>query len=90
MDRSSHALSGLLVVLGSSPSQHAVRRENAVLLADALDALPTDYREVLILRHVEGLGFADVAARMERTLDSVKNLWTRALVGLRRSMRELL
>ncbi len=49
LDRSSHALSGLLVVPGSSPSQHAVRRENAVLLADALDALPTDYREVLIL-----------------------------------------
>ena len=89
LDRSSHALGGLLAVRGSSPSQQAVRRENAVLLANALDVMPADYREVLILRHVEGLRFAEVAARMERTLDSVKGLWTRALVRLRRSMGEM-
>jgi RNA polymerase sigma-70 factor (ECF subfamily) len=42
-----------------------------VLLADALDRLPEDYREVLVLRHLEGLRFPEVARRMGRTLDSL-------------------
>ena len=86
MDRSSLALANLLVAPQSSPSRRAMRREQAVLLADALEELPEDYREVLVLRHLEGLSFPDVAERMSRTLDSVKNLWTRALARLRGSL----
>jgi RNA polymerase sigma-70 factor (ECF subfamily) len=88
LDRSSRALDGGLLARGSSPSQQAARREQAVLLADALDQLPDDYREVLILRHLEELSFPDVARRMGRSLDSVKNLWTRALARLRRTLGE--
>ena len=54
-----------------------------MLLADALGQLPDDYREVLILRHLEGLSFPEVARRMGRTVDSVKKLWARALARLR-------
>jgi RNA polymerase sigma-70 factor (ECF subfamily) len=70
----------------SSPSQQAVRREQAVLLADALKALPKDYEEVIVLRHMEGLNFPDVARRMGRSLDSVQKLWVRALARLRRTL----
>lgn len=70
----------------TSPSQQAVRREQAVLLADALNALPADYREAIILRHLEGLTFPEVARRMERTQDSVEKLWLRALARLRQAM----
>ena len=34
-----------------------------MLLADALQELPEDYREVIILRQLEGLSFPDVARR---------------------------
>jgi RNA polymerase sigma-70 factor (ECF subfamily) len=88
LDRSSRALDGGLFARGSSPSRQAIRREQAVRLADALDRLPDDYREVLILRHLEELSFPDVARRMSRSLDSVKNLWTRGLARLRRVLRE--
>ena len=71
---------------GSTPSQQAARREQAVLLADALDRLPQDYREVIILRHLEGLTFPEVARRLDRTLDSVEKLWARGLARLRRSL----
>jgi RNA polymerase sigma-70 factor (ECF subfamily) len=54
-----------------------------VLLAEALGRLSADYREVLILRHLERLPFPDVARRKGRSLDSVKNLWARALARLR-------
>lgn len=70
----------------SSPSQRACRREQAVLLAEALGRLPESYREVLILRHLEGLTFPEVARRMGRSLDSVAKLWPRALARLRQAL----
>jgi RNA polymerase sigma-70 factor (ECF subfamily) len=88
MDRSSRLLDGGLIAPGSSPSRQASRREQAVLLADALKQLPADYREVLILRHLEGLTFAQVAQRLGRTEDSVQKLWVRALARLRRCLGE--
>jgi RNA polymerase sigma-70 factor, ECF subfamily len=88
MDASSRVLDLGLVAQGSSPSQQAARREQAVLLADALERLPADYREVLILRHLEGLTFPAVAQRMGRTLGSVEKLWIRALARLRRSLAD--
>ncbi|HEX8913478.1 MAG TPA: sigma-70 family RNA polymerase sigma factor [Humisphaera sp.] len=86
VDRSSSALGQQLVASVSTPSQHASRREQAVILADALARMPEAYREVIVLRQIEGLPFADVAARMGRTEDSVQKLWVRALAGLRKSM----
>ena len=82
------ALNESLIAAHSSPSQQAVRREQAVLLADALQDLPEDYREVIILRQLEGLSFPDVARRMGRTEDSVKNVWLRALARLRRMLKD--
>jgi RNA polymerase sigma-70 factor (ECF subfamily) len=84
--RSSQALVGGLAARQSSPSQRAVRREQAVLLADALGRLPEAYQEVIVLSHLEGLPFPEVARRMGRSVDSVKNLWARALARLRRSL----
>jgi RNA polymerase sigma-70 factor, ECF subfamily len=83
LDQSSHLLDQGLVASGSTPSQRAVRREQAVLLANALRQLPDDYREVLILHHLQGLSMLAVAHRMGRSLDSVKNLWLRGLARLR-------
>ena len=90
LDRSSFALNDGMIAAQSSPSHQAVRREQAVLLADALNELPEDYREVIILRQLEGLSFPDVARRTGRTLDSVKNVWLRALDRLRLSLEHLL
>ncbi len=84
LDHSSRTLAAGLATPQSSPSQHAVRREQAVLLADALQTLPADYAEVIVLRHLDGLSFPEVARRLGRTVDSVEKLWVRALARLRR------
>jgi RNA polymerase sigma-70 factor (ECF subfamily) len=89
LDESWAALDAGLIAATSSPSQQAARREQAVLLADALQALPEDYRETIVLRHLEGLTFPEVARRMERSEDSVKKLWARALARLRRALETL-
>src|SRR3712207_888587 len=86
IDQSSPAMDRGLVASYSTPSQHVSRREQAVLLAEALGRLPDDYREVIILRHLEALTFAEVAGRMGRSEDSVQKLWVRALASLRRSL----
>lgn len=86
LDQSSRVLDQGLVAGSGAPSQQAVRREQAVLLADALERLPEAYREVIILRHLEGLKFPEVAERMGRSRDSVRNLWARALGQLRRAL----
>jgi RNA polymerase sigma-70 factor, ECF subfamily len=67
----------------TSPSLAAVRQERAVLLSEALARLPEDSREVLVLRHLEGLGFAEVGERMGRSAGAVRVLWVRALKRLR-------
>jgi RNA polymerase sigma-70 factor (ECF subfamily) len=84
LDQSSRVLDRGLAAPQSSPSEQAARREQAVLLANALGRLPADYREVIILSHLERLPFPEVARRMGRTVDSVKHLWARALDRLRR------
>ena len=83
LQHSATALGQSLVARSPSPSQSATRREQAVLLADALAQLRPNYREVVVLRHLEGMSFAEIAERMNRTVPSVKNLWTRGIVRLR-------
>jgi RNA polymerase sigma-70 factor (ECF subfamily) len=83
LDDSSRALGAALPAAESTPSERAVRREGAVLLADAIKSLPADHGEVIILRHLEGLALADVAERLGRSIDSVKKLWVRGIARLR-------
>ena len=66
----------------STPSAQAVRREQAVLVAQALAKLPVDYREVIVLRHLEGRSFDEIAATLSRSSGAVRMLWMRALERL--------
>jgi RNA polymerase sigma-70 factor (ECF subfamily) len=83
VERSSLALRDLVAAPGSAPSQRAQRREMEVILADALHELDPDHREVLVLRNLEELPWAEVAERMGRTPDAARMLWARALTRIR-------
>ena len=89
LDHSSHLLDRGLMAPESTPSRQAAQRELGVLLAEALAALPDDYREVVILRNLEELSFPEVASRMNRSVDSIQKIWVRALVKLRRAMKDV-
>ena len=86
LDRSDETMHLALASCAASPSEGASRREQAVLLADAVSQLPPDYREVFILRTLEHVPFEDVAARMGRSVGAVRMLWARALEHLNRSL----
>jgi RNA polymerase sigma-70 factor (ECF subfamily) len=84
--KSSRSIAGALVKTHSTPSEKAARREQAVLLAEALQQLPPDHREVIVLHHLQGLTLPEVAQRMGRSAGSVEKLWMRALAQLRRAL----
>lgn len=86
MERSAARLESALADEGPSPSSHVNRREYAVLLANYMAELPSDYRKVLVLRHCEGLPFKDVAKRMGRSTGAVRMLWLRAIVQIREKL----
>ena len=86
LTQTSNRLADLLIAPGSSPSEHQVRSEESLLLAQALESLPEDYRQVIILRNLEDLSHDEIASRMNRSAGAVRMLWVRALARLRQEM----
>lgn len=86
LDESSRRLEDWLAVTQTSPSQALIRGEEQLRLAVALEQLSAEYRAVLILRHLDGLSFADISERMSRSEGAVRMLWVRALAELRQRM----
>ena len=67
----------------ASPSMQVARGEQDLIVAAALDALPEDHREVLLLRNMERLPFEEVGRRMGRSAGACRMLWMRAIANLR-------
>ena len=82
-ERPSLVLEGWLEASITSPSLAAVRKERAVLLADALARLPEDYRELLVQRHIEERTFEEIAQTMQRSSGALRTMWVRALRKLK-------
>jgi RNA polymerase sigma-70 factor (ECF subfamily) len=88
LEQSNTRLESMLSDPGTSPGDRAERHELQIFLADQLAELPADYRDVILLRHVEGLPFEGIAERMERSCGAVRMLWVRAIKLLRERMDE--
>ena len=87
--QSATRLRDMMVAPGTSPSGQAVRHEQEVLLAEVLSRLPSDYRDVIVLRNLQGLDHDEVAKRMGRSSGAVRMLWVRALAQLKLEMEKL-
>lgn len=77
-----------LAVEGSSPSSHVAAKEKSADLDRALEGLPIDYREVILLRHEQGLSFAEVGQLMNRSAEAARKLWARAICLLREELED--
>ena len=82
-EKSTSHFASVLRAKTETPSVEVQHREDAVLLADLLAQLPEQYREVLVLRNIQGLSFEEVAARMDRSLGATRMLWLRAIEKMR-------
>lgn len=80
---SSKRLERFLAADQRSPSGEAAAHEEQARLAEVLERLPADYRDVLVLRNLQELPFEEVANRLDRSPGAVRMLWVRALARLR-------
>jgi RNA polymerase sigma-70 factor (ECF subfamily) len=87
-DESAAELASRLVDLGSSPSAHLLREERCRRVRQALDELPETDRDVLMLRHLEQLSIAEIAAVLGVREGAVKVRHLRALRRLRTLLGE--
>ncbi|MEZ6006886.1 MAG: sigma-70 family RNA polymerase sigma factor [Planctomycetota bacterium] len=69
-----------------SPSQVAMGEEMRRAAQQALQRLPDAYRQVIQFIQGEGLTLAQAGERMERSRDSIKGLYSRALGRLAREL----
>lgn len=65
------------------------RQQELALLADAIRALPTRCREVLLLRKIQGLSQKEIAARLCITENTVETLIAKGTHRCRDYLREL-
>ena len=86
LDASSARLEAFLAAEQSSPSRQAQRRETALQLADALEQLPPDARDALVLQHWHGWTLAQIAERLNRTPGAVAGLIHRGLQQLKKTL----
>ncbi len=90
-DNSSVMLAESAIVASEpSPSEQAMHRERAVLIAEVLDALPEHYREIIVLRDFEGKTLQEVGDKTGRSADSVRKMWVRAIVMVRDGLEDKL
>jgi RNA polymerase sigma-70 factor (ECF subfamily) len=85
-DRSSLLLARPLLSRGPSPSQQAEALELAERVARAVATLPEADREVLLLRHADGLPFAEAAVLLGINPAAVRKRFGRALLRLRAAL----
>ena len=70
----------------TSPATKVVRAEDVQRLEQAIDTLPEDQREALLLVRYEQLGLAEAADIMKKTRDAVRMLVARSIVALSKSL----
>ncbi len=51
----------LVPARGQTPEQSSSSRQTGDMIQKALSALPVDHREVIVLKHVEGLDYGEIA-----------------------------
>jgi RNA polymerase sigma-70 factor, ECF subfamily len=76
----------MLALSQTSPSQAVSKREQIVLVADALAGLPPAEADVLWLYITESLSFEAIGERVGLSRKSVRGLYARGLKHVRRSM----
>jgi RNA polymerase sigma factor (sigma-70 family) len=89
-DNSSADLARFLIASGATPSRVAQDREMSVLLQQAIGRLKEDDREVILLRHFEGLSNSEIAEVLGVRHSTATMRYGRALVRLREQLASVL
>ena len=73
-----------------NPETLLLRSRDSQLLRQALEELPVNFREVLVLHELEGLSYSEIAEVSNIRLGTVMSRLSRARERLRQSLASLL
>jgi RNA polymerase sigma-70 factor (ECF subfamily) len=77
---------------GSSPEHglesDAVRNADATMIRTALEELAAEFREVIVMRDIEGLSYKEIASAVDVPIGTVMSRLARARAKLARSLTE--
>jgi RNA polymerase sigma-70 factor (ECF subfamily) len=87
--RSSSADAGIVLSAETpTPSKELIAGETADSVRRALDRLPPDYRQVILLRYQDELSFIEIGRRMDRSQNAAQKLFTKAILRMREELKE--
>ena len=69
-------------VATTTPSVILSRKEDLARLEKAIDALRPEYKEIIVLTKIEGLGYQEIADRVGKSSEAVRKLVSRAMTAL--------
>ena len=70
----------------TTPQSHLEGKQAALALDRALQKLPPNQRSAVVLRHGQGLAYAEIAEVMQTSVGAVESLLVRARRALRDSL----
>jgi RNA polymerase sigma-70 factor (ECF subfamily) len=73
----------------SGPAERFMEKERRAQIRAALDTLPPNQRAVMILKHYEGLTYAEIAQILDLTPKAVERLLSRARASLQAGLSDL-
>ncbi len=76
----------LIADSSNQPDKNMQRKELVAALNTALDAIPQEFRQSVLLREVDGLSYEDIAALTNVELGTVKSRISRARVKIQKKM----
>jgi RNA polymerase sigma factor (sigma-70 family) len=71
---------------GEHPGSELARRDSRTTLAEALDRLPHDLREVIVLREIEGLSYKEIGGVVDVPIGTVMSRLSRARKRLQQAL----
>jgi RNA polymerase sigma-70 factor (ECF subfamily) len=89
IEESSARLEAWLAAEQSSPSERAESNEYLLRLAEALDQLPADQQEAVVLHHLQGQSLSELAGHFGRSPAAVAGLLHRGIKKLQELLRDL-
>lgn len=78
----------LLEAIGYTEGSSSEHMEERIALRNALNEIPNNYQEIILLRFAEGLQFNEIAEMTGQNLEAVKSLFRRAIAALRKKLDE--
>jgi len=82
------SLADALAANGLSPFEQAAAAQLQQRVAAALQTLPAAFREVVVLREIEGFGYEEIADMLQVNLGTVKSRLTRGRAALRHALAD--